>query len=54
MEYGPLEKMKVENMRLQHDNLQIFSEKDEAKIFENPKVDKTKNAFVVLADTENL
>ena len=54
LEYGPLEKMKVENMRLQHDNLQIFSEKDEAKIFENPKVDKTKNAFVILADTENL
>ena len=54
LEYGPLEKMKVENMRLQHDNLQIFSEKDEAKIFENSKVDKTKNAFVILADTENL
>ncbi|AMD95272.1 DegV family protein [Leptotrichia sp. oral taxon 847] len=54
LEYGPLEKMKVENMRLQHDNLQIFSEKDEAKIFENPKADKTKNAFVILADTENL
>ena len=46
--------MKVENMRLQHDNLQIFSEKDEAKIFVNDKVNKTKNAYVILADTENL
>ena len=54
LEYGPLEKMKVENMRLQHDNLQIFSEKDEAKIFVNDKVNKTKNAYVILADTENL
>ena len=54
LEYGPLEKMKVENMRLQHDNLQIFSEKDEAKIFTNKKIDKTKSAFVILADSENL
>ena len=46
--------MKVENMKLQHDNLQIFSEKDEAKIFVNDKVNKTKNAYVILADTENL
>ena len=54
LEYGPLEKMKVENMKLQHDNLQIFSEKDEAKIFANKKIDKTKSAFVILADSENL
>ena len=54
LEYGPLEKMKIENMKLQHDNLQIFSEKDEAKIFINPKIDKTKSAFVILADSENL
>ena len=54
LEYGPLEKMKVENMKLQHDNLQIFSEKDEAKIFRNTKIDKTKAAFVILADSENL
>ena len=54
LEYGPLEKMKIENMKLQHDNLQIFSEKDEAKIFVNPKIDKTKSAFVILADSENL
>ena len=54
LEYGPLEKMKVENMKLQHDNLQIFSEKDEAKIFVNPKIDKTKAAFIILADSENL
>lgn len=54
LEYGPLEKMKVENMKLQHDNLQIFSEKDEAKIFTNTKIDKTKAAFVILADSENL
>ena len=54
LEYGPLEKMKIENMRLQHDNLQIFSERDEAKIFVNPKIDKTKSAFVILADSENL
>ena len=54
LEYGPLEKMKIENMRLQHDNLQIFSERDEAKIFVNSKIDKTKSAFVILADSENL
>ena len=54
LEYGPLEKMKMENMKLQHDNLQIFSERDEAKIFVNPKIDKTKSAFVILADSENL
>ena len=54
LEYGPLEKMKIENMKLQHDNLQIFSEKDEAKIFVNPKIDKTKSAFIILADSENL
>lgn len=54
LEYGPLEKMKIENMKLQHDNLQIFSERDEAKIFVNPKIDKTKSAFVTLADSENL
>ena len=54
LEYGPLEKMKIENMKLQHDNLQIFSERDEAKIFVNPKIDKTKSAFVILADSENL
>lgn len=54
LEYGPLEKMKIENMKLQHDNLQIFSERDEAKIFINPKIDKTKSAFVILADSENL
>ncbi|MFC2768884.1 MAG: hypothetical protein ACFN4G_08540, partial [Mitsuokella sp.] len=41
-------------MKLQHDNLQIFSERDEAKIFVNPKIDKTKSAFVILADSENL
>ena len=54
LEYGPLEKMKIENMKLQHDNLQIFSERNEAKIFVNPKIDKTKSAFVILADSENL
>ena len=54
LEFGPLEKMKIENMKLQHDNLQIFSERDEAKIFVNPKIDKTKSAFVILADSENL
>ena len=54
LEYGPLEKMNIENMTLQHDNLQILSERDEAKIFVNPKIDKTKSAFVILADSENL
>lgn len=54
LEYGPLEKMKVENMKLQHDNLQIFSEKDEAKIFKNNKINKTENAYIILADSENL
>ena len=54
LEYGPLEKIKIENMRLQHDNLQVFSEKDEAKIFVNKKVNKTRNAIVILADSEKL
>ena len=54
LEYGPLEKMKVENMKLQHDNLQIFSEKDEAKIFTSKKINKTKSSFIILADSENL
>ena len=54
LEYGPLEKMKVENMRLQHDNLQIFSEKDEAKLFKNNRINKTENAYIIIADSENL
>ncbi len=54
LEYGPLEKMKIENMKLQHDNLQIFSEKDEAKIFVNKKVNKTSDAIIILADSEKL
>ncbi|MDO5088977.1 MAG: DegV family protein [Leptotrichiaceae bacterium] len=54
LEYGPLEKMKIENMKLQHDNLQIFSEKDEAKLFKNNRINKTENAYIILADSENL
>ena len=54
LEYGPLEKMKVENMQLQHDNLQIFSEKDEAKLFVNKNINKTDSGYVILADSENI
>ena len=54
LEYGPLEKMKIENMKLQHDNLNIFSEKDEAKIFVNSKINKTDEASIILADSEKL
>jgi len=54
LEYGPLEKMKVENMKLQHDNLQIFSEKDEAKLFVNKNINKTDSGYIVLADSENM
>ena len=41
-------------MRLQHDNLQIFSEKDEAKLFKNNRINKTENAYIIIADSENL
>ncbi len=54
LEYGPLEKMKVENMKLQRDNLQIFSEKDEAKLFVNKNINKTDSGYIVLADSENM
>ncbi len=54
LEYGPLEKMKIENMKLQHDNLQIFSEKDEAKLFKNKVLNKTYSGYIILADSENL
>lgn len=54
LEYGPLEKMKIENMKLQYDNLNIFSEKDEAKIFVNSKINKTDEASIILADSEKL
>ena len=54
LEYGPLEKMKIENMKLQHDNLQIFSEKDEAKLFQNKNINKTASGYIILADSENI
>lgn len=54
LEYGALEKMKIENMKLQHDNLQIFSEKDAAKLFVNKKANKRKEALIILADSEVL
>ena len=54
LEYGPLEKMKVENMKLQHDNLQIFSEKDEAKLFQSKNINKTDSGYIILADSENM
>ncbi len=53
-EYGDLEKIKIENMKLQHENLQIASEKDESKIFINNRENLTKDAFIILADTEAL
>ena len=54
LEYGPLEKMKVENMKLQHDNLQIFSEKDEAKLFQSKNINRTDSGYIILADSENM
>lgn len=55
LEYGPLEKMKIENMKLQHDNLQIFSEKDEAKLFINDKnKNRSNRGYIILADSEPL
>jgi len=46
--------MKIENMKLQHDNLQIFSEKDEAKLFQNKNINKTASGYIILADSENI
>lgn len=54
LEYGPLEKMKIENMKLQHDNLHFSSEKDQAKIFVNKKQTKLNTGYVILADSEVL
>lgn len=54
LEYGPLEKMKIENMKLQHDNLHFSSEKDQAKIFVNKKQTKSNTGYVILADSEVL
>lgn len=53
-EYGDLEKIKIENMRLQHENLQIDSEKDQAKIYVNSRENRTRDAYIILADTEAL
>ena len=54
LEYGPLEKMKIENMKLQHDNLHFSSEKDQAKIFVNKRQNKLNTGYVILADSEVL
>lgn len=54
LEYGPLEKIKIENMKLQHENLQLSSEKDEAKIFVNNNENKTENGYIILSDSEKL
>ena len=40
--------------KLQHDNLQIFSEKDEAKLFQNKNINKTASGYIILADSENI
>ena len=53
-EYGDLEKIKIENMKLQNENLQIDSEKDQAKIYVNTRANKTQDAYVIIADTEAL
>ena len=53
-EYGDLEKIKIENMKLQNENLQIDSEKDQAKIYVNTRGNKTQDAYVIIADTEAL
>lgn len=51
--YGDLEKLKIENMKLQNEGL-LSSEKDEAKVFINKKQSDNKNAYVTIADTEVL
>lgn len=51
--HGDLEKIKIENMKLQNEGL-ISSEKDQTKIFSNHKQNLSKYSYVILADTYKL
>ena len=51
--HGDLEKIKIENMKLQNEGL-ISSEKDQTKIFSNHKPNLSKYSYVILADTYKL
>lgn len=48
--YGDLEKIKIENMKLQNEGL-ISSEKEQTKIYVNPKFNYSRYSYVVIADT---
>lgn len=51
--HGDLEKIKIENMKLQNEGL-VSSEKDQAKIFVNNKSNLSKYSYVILSDTNSL
>lgn len=53
VQHGDLEKIKIENMKLQNEGL-ISSEKEQTKIFVNPKPNFSKYSYVILADSLNL
>ena len=52
---GDLEKVKIENMKLQHENLYVKQPDEEgAKIFVSDKVTLSEKGHIIVADTENL
>jgi DAK2 domain fusion protein YloV len=51
---GDLEKVKIENMKLQHENLHLKSEEAGAKIFVNDKATMSEKGHIIVADSENL
>ncbi|WP_156299542.1 DegV family protein [Streptobacillus canis] len=53
VQHGDLEKIKIENMKLQNEGL-VSSEKEQTKIFVNPKPNLSKYSYVILADSLNL
>ena len=53
VKHGDLEKIKIENMKLQNEGL-ISSEKEQTKIFANAKPNLSKYSYVILADTTSL
>lgn len=53
VKYGDLEKIKIENMKLQNEGL-ISSEKDQSKIYVNHKSNYSNYSYIVLSDSNNL
>ncbi|ACZ01863.1 DegV family EDD domain-containing protein [Streptobacillus moniliformis] len=51
--HGDLEKIKIENMKLQNEGL-LSSEKEQTKIFVNSKPNLSRYSYVILADSLNL